>query len=202
MQWSKVGGIVAVWVVALLVECLRLPTFGAFVLLDVIILLMPGGTVGVRALMWLGLLGVTFAMSRGMRRRLLRWAVPVGGLLVIVMCFNWSVIAPRWWFATHRPFYEAAVSASVDSSDYYGEPLPIPLRWLSADGNVSSQCAVCDGGGPDAPRALFFAQWFGIPDDAGGYAYSPDRRPAGMDMFGMACLDPVDLGDGWWMCGM
>ena len=48
----------------------------------------------------------------------------------------------------------------------------------------------------------FFPQWIGIPDDAGGYIYSPSGSPAQADMYGMICSNPVDLGDGWWTCGL
>jgi hypothetical protein len=51
-------------------------------------------------------------------------------------------------------------------------------------------------------ETVFLPQWSGIPDDAGGYWYSRDESPEGWDMWGMLCSDPVDLGDGWWKCGM
>ena len=49
---------------------------------------------------------------------------------------------------------------------------------------------------------MFFPQWMGIPDDAGGYIWSPGASPEGVDLYGMLCQAPVNLGDGWWMCGM
>ena len=51
-------------------------------------------------------------------------------------------------------------------------------------------------------ETVFLPQWSGIPDDAGGYFFSPSESPEGWDMWGMVCKDPVDLGDGWWKCGM
>ncbi|AIY18568.1 hypothetical protein GUY44_22430 [Pimelobacter simplex] len=96
------------------------------------------------------------------------------------------------WFEAHRADFTAAVARGTRSDAYYGSRLPDDLRYLTIDGRFS----VGDGG------ALFFPQWIAIPDDAGGYWYSPDVRPAGYDMYGMWCEDPVDLGDGWWSCGM
>ncbi|QCX28815.1 hypothetical protein [Nocardioides jishulii] len=80
---------------------------------------------------------------------------------------------------------------------YYGDALPDSLDHLTANGLVAKED---DPTGE--PEAFFFVQWFGIPDDAGGYWWSPRASPSGQDMFGMACLKPVDLGGGWWMCGM
>ncbi|WP_109526539.1 MULTISPECIES: hypothetical protein [Nocardia] len=48
----------------------------------------------------------------------------------------------------------------------------------------------------------FFPQWIGIPDGGGGYLYSPENSPAGVDLYGGPCVEPVDLGDGWWMCDL
>jgi hypothetical protein len=80
---------------------------------------------------------------------------------------------------------------------FYGEDgfdhvrLPLLLLSLSADGRVRRDA---DG--------LFFPQWFGPIDNAGGYFYSPGRAPEGADMHGTICQDPADLGGGWWVCGM
>ena len=41
-----------------------------------------------------------------------------------------------------------------------------------------------------------------LVDDAGGYWYAPGASPAGHDMYGMICEEPVDLGGGWGECGM
>lgn len=75
---------------------------------------------------------------------------------MVAYFFNWSVLAPRWWFETHRP----------------------------------------------AAPLIFFPQWYGLIDDAGGFIFSPSGAPEGMNMAGMICDRPVDLGEGWWMCGM
>jgi len=51
-------------------------------------------------------------------------------------------------------------------------------------------------------EAVFLPQWAGLLDNAGGYWWSPQRSPEGFDMWGMQCHNTVDLGDGWWTCGM
>lgn len=112
-------------------------------------------------------------------------------LLVTATVGAWWQLAPRAWFTTHRALYAQALSTDP-GPDYYGNALPLPLRFLSVGGKVSA--------GPDGAR--FFPQWIGTPDDAGGYWHSPARSPAGNDMYGMICTDPVPLGDDWWMCGM
>ncbi len=72
------------------------------------------------------------------------------------------------------------------------EDLPFDLAFVSVKGLVST-----DGDG-----TVFVPQWAGIPDDAGGYIYSPQGSPEGMDMWGMGCNDPVRLDGDWWACGM
>jgi hypothetical protein len=80
--------------------------------------------------------------------------------------------------------------ANGDWHDYYTE-LPPDLAPFAACGLVSVYS-----------DSVFVAQWSGIPDDAGGFWFSPGRSPEGFDMWGMICHDPADLGDGWWRCGM
>ncbi|WP_272917534.1 hypothetical protein [Nocardioides flavescens] len=41
-----------------------------------------------------------------------------------------------------------------------------------------------------------------MPDDAGGFFHVASGSPEGKDMAGMICESPVDLSDGWWLCGM
>ena len=99
----------------------------------------------------------------------------------------------RAWFQDHRADFERAAADLPDDccEEYYGEALPGDLRYLTVDGRVSR----FDGD-------LFFPQWKALVDDAGGYWYAPGASPAGHDMYGMICEDPVDLGGGWWECGM
>ena len=169
------------WLFAIAVEWSRLPTQGGWVDLDFL----------ARALMWLTLLTLTVRAAWRSGRTWLRVTVPLAGVLVVATVFNWVQVSPRWWFATHRPFYELARHHDPGNGST-GDSLAWPLRGLTANGNASKT----DGG------ATFFPQWFGIPDDAGGYFWSPGESPAGEDMAGMLCQRPVDLGGGWWMCGM
>jgi hypothetical protein len=122
-----------------------------------------------------------------------RWALaPVAaGLVVLTVLVNpmWR-LAPRTWFMVHRPLFNMALETDP-GREYIGNELPPTLQFLTADGRVS------EGNGN-----RFFAQWFGIPDDAGGYIYNPRQSPKGADLFGSMCIDPVDLGGGWWMCGL
>ena len=114
---------------------------------------------------------------------------PVIVVLTALVNPMWRV-APRTWFMVHRPLFDLALETDP-GTDYYGNELPAPLRFLTADGRVSN-----DNGN------IFFAQWLGIPDDAGGYIYNPGQSPEGADLYGLFCQDPVDLGGGWWMCGL
>ncbi len=88
----------------------------------------------------------------------------------------------------------AWVEGTKHESEYYTE-LPEDLAHLSAneDGLISI--------GSDG--SVFVPQWASIPDDAGGYIYTPnDTSPQGWDMWGMECEDPTRLDGGWWACGM
>jgi len=172
-RWWLVG-----WGLAIVIEWSRLPTRGSWVDLDF----------GVRALMWLTLLTLTIRAAWRSGHNGVRVMVPLAGVLVVTTFFNWVQVSPRWWFATHRPFY--ALARHHEPADG-GSSLPIPLRGLTADGDSTP-----------AEQGIFFPQWFGVPDDAGGYFWSPDASPKGEDMAGMLCRSPIDLGGGWWMCGM
>ncbi|GAB08842.1 hypothetical protein GOARA_021_00790 [Gordonia araii NBRC 100433] len=98
--------------------------------------------------------------------------------------------------SAYRPLYNAALSADP-GDDMYGNLLPLHLRYLAANGRMSGST-----GGISADGIRFFPQWIGVPDDAGGFLYSPSGSPEGYDMYGMQCRGPVALGGGWWMCGM
>ncbi|MHA7134871.1 hypothetical protein [Oerskovia turbata] len=69
--------------------------------------------------------------------------------------------------------------------------LPPALRHVSADGRAEAR----EGG------RVFVPQWLGMPDDAGGFWFSPGESPAGLDMRGMPCADPVRVEGDWWACG-
>ena len=173
------GGMIAVWLLALAV------IWSGFVFF-------VGTTFGmvVSVLAWEAVLAAVVALGVVSKRRwLLVTGIGVTLVLFAATC-NWSAVAPRAYFEVHRPLYDRAVRTTETDSSYYGARLPFALRPLSVNGRVADQ----DG-------ALVFPQWLGVPDDGGGYIWSPDRSPRA-DMFGEPCGDPVDLGGGWWMCLM
>jgi hypothetical protein len=106
---------------------------------------------------------------------------------------------PRQYVAQHRAemdevatlVHEGELRPSSPDEVYYGPQLPEHLRHLSATGRVSILSV----------GTFFIPRWTGIPDDAGGYWYSPSS-PEGQDMYGMACTEPLDLANHWWSCGM
>jgi len=127
-------------------------------------------------------------------------AIPVAILLVLwltpsaaFMMAQETSVHPPVEFGRDRALLEGVVTwveGNADCEDYYVH-LPERFAGLSYGGLVSC--------GDDE---VFIPQWAGIPDDAGGFWYCPSRSPEGNDMWGMICRDPVDLGDGWWECGM
>ncbi|QKT06608.1 hypothetical protein HUN08_04940 [Gordonia sp. X0973] len=142
------------------------------------------------------LLGVALIVVGLIRTRSLVTTVAVGLVVVVVSATigSWWQLSPRGWFFVNRPMFNAAL-ATDPGSEYYGARLPVPLRYLSIEGRVS-------GGYGEQRDTRFFAQWMGVPDDAGGYLHSPSGSPEGFDMYGMMCRNPVSLGGDWWMCGM
>lgn len=176
--WWTVGGVVGLWLLALLVVCIS-PFFVGT----------PFGMVVV-ALAWIGLLAAVIGLGVVSRRRWLAVAAPILTVLLAVLTFNWSYAAPASYLNAHQALFERAVDRT-DLTDSYATRLPFGLRPLAAGGKVQVQ----DG-------TIFFPQWLGVPDDAAGYFWSPDRSPKDLDMYGTLCLDPVDLGGGWWSCGM
>lgn len=146
-------------------------------------------------------------------------AGPVGAVLAVVIAFRQShlkavragasivalaslvavVVGPtmtaRTRFDLLRPDLDRVAALRVVTSDLdpdYYESLPPRLAYVAVRGLVST-----NGHG-----TVFVPQWAGIPDDAGGYIYSPRRSPEGMDMWGMGCSEPVRLDGDWWACGM
>ncbi|HNP55733.1 MAG TPA: hypothetical protein PK331_00910 [Gordonia sp. (in: high G+C Gram-positive bacteria)] len=147
-------------------------------------------------LVWLvSLAGIALLGSSTIRARSAAGAVVVALVVAItVVVGSWWQVSSRGWFAVNRLMFEKA--ATVDpGTDYYGNRLPLPLRYLSVGGRVSS------GVGP-LRDTRFFPQWVGVPDDAGGYLYRPSGSPEGFDMYGQLCEDPASLGGGWWTCGL
>lgn len=130
---------------------------------------------------------VVIGLIRGRRALLAAALIPVL-LATLVVAGPYALRFPQLWFRVHQPMYRAALTHEPADS-YYGSPLPLPLRVLAVDGASSASDGV-----------RFFPQWIGIPDDAGGYLYSPAGRPIGFDMYGRQCQRPLDLGSGWWLC--
>ena len=101
-------------------------------------------------------------------------------------------------FDAWRPALVQIASSPKDSpasgmvEDYYGTPLPPSFAPFTALGTVDHR----------ADGSIFFAEWSGVPDDAGGYWYTATGSPKGRDMWGMTCSDPLELEPHWWACGM
>ena len=81
-------------------------------------------------------------------------------------------------------------SGDLEADGYYGPALPPDLQHLSATDKVS----IYEDG------SFFIPRWTGTPDDAGGVWWS-QTSPESRDMYGMQCVDPVDLVGDWWLCG-
>jgi hypothetical protein len=176
---ARVLGAIALWTVGVASAVLPLPFGGSWVALALSVALWSA--IGVASMRLLRPLAQPAA------------AAAVGVTLVLAaVLLNWVAVWPQLWFQTHRLAYDAAVEVVPGGEgSYYGTELPLRWRWLTVDGRVV-----------DKDGALFFPQWYGMPDDGGGYFWSPGASPAGEDMAGMICQRPVNLADGWWMCGM
>lgn len=131
--------------------------------------------------------------------RLIVWVAAFALVCVVIATLAARVLSdadpPSRWFERNREHLDQVVSlvASGDLAPdgYYGPELPPELRHLS----VTDRVSIFDDG------AVFVPRWTRLVDDAGGFWHTP-TSPAGRDMYGMLCADPVGLGDGWWACGM
>lgn len=180
------------WLVALALSWLRLSLW----IID--LLLVP--------LMWLCWIAAPVLVCAGawqqLRRRSADWVsravvTAAAGVMVAVVILSFAVAGPWWqispksWFTAHRAMYQEAL-ATDPGDEYYGTPLPAHLYFLAVNGRVSG----------NRQGVRFFPQWIGLPDDAGGYLYSPSGPPLRYDMYGDPCSAPISLGGDWWMCGM
>ncbi len=153
---------------------------------------------------WLAATGLAAACVAVLMRG--RWRAVAGtGALLVFVCAgawrtNWAAFSPDSYFAVHRAEFDR-IAARVEagelgnSSDYYGEKLPLWFRDLSTDGRISD---VSFGKG-----VVFLPQVIGIPDDAGGYLYvRQSARDAGWsaDLYGKPVRSDQarPLGGGWW----
>lgn len=156
-----------------------------------------------RFLVWvlafaLGVVGwVLAAASLHTTRTRWWWRVTsdVGCLAALVAVVAGPTMSTMTRFEILRPGLEKVASWDVvaegkDTSMYVH--LPLVLTWTASRGMVTPS----DGG------VVFIPMWSGWRENAGGYWYSPDHSPEYGDMWGNPCLDPIDLGDGWWACGM
>jgi hypothetical protein len=102
--------------------------------------------------------------------------------------------ANRGEFAAVNRMARAGAFGDPSGWNYYGTPLPRPYRHLSVNGNIASL-----GTADDGSAVLFIPVWFGIPDDAGGFAHSTSSTPpSGLDVYGDRADFRFQLGDGWW----
>ena len=123
----------------------------------------------------------------------------VGVLAVVAFVFtNSRRENAREFFESHRDELDRVTQLVADGTlsrpetdSYYGPELPDDLDQVSVTGKVT----ILDDG------SFFIPRWTGLPDDAGGFWHSGDS-PDGRDMYGMFCVDPVDLDGDWWACGL
>lgn len=98
-------------------------------------------------------------------------------------------------FSSMRPQLERIVglpAVAEPGSTARDAALPLALRTVAVHGRVSS-----DGSG-----GVFVPQWAAIPDDAGGFWFTPGSSPSGRDMQGMIYEAPTRLDGDWWACGL
>ena len=123
----------------------------------------------------------------------------VAWIAIVVIARDDDEQTAQQFFDQHRTDLDRVAELIADGTlvipagddGYYGPQLPDDLRYLSVTGRVS---IYSDG-------SFFIPRWTGIPDDAGGYWHSK-KAPNGRDMYGLGCTDPIELGSGWWACGM
>lgn len=151
---------------------------------------------------WAIILLASAALGWPIARRVGVVGASVVAVALAVSWWSWSEQSPREWFREHQGSYEEAVQIPMTTDAYYGQELPSELSLLTVDGRMSEQCLGRCQASADRIMVRFFPMWEGTPDDAGGFLYSPEVSPSGADMYGMPCEAPVDLGAGWWMCGM
>ncbi|MEV7964282.1 hypothetical protein [Oerskovia paurometabola] len=120
----------------------------------------------------------------------------VTSLVLLTVAVSWprAQVGTAERFAAYRVALSEVAAPDGEGARDPGEDglLPNALRYVSANGRVDRYE---DG-------RVFVPQWLGMPDDAGGFWFSPGESPAGLDMHGMICADPVPLEGEWWACGM
>ncbi len=166
-------------------------------------LTLPGGVMpAVRVVAALfAVVGATVVLYRVVLHRFAHRGALVGGAgVALTLVLGWLAYVPfpgaatvfEAW-RTHYIEAREAIAPQVPFPEYYGPDLPEQYAWLSVTGFVST---TADG-------AIFFPRWTGLVDDAGGFWYVPDdTSPAGLDMWGLECSQPVELEPHWWSCGI
>lgn len=178
LRWT-LPGVLALWAAAIGLALLPIPFVGSLV----------GLAFGVAS--WIAIVALVVVLGLVGRNRWVTLSTLVATFVLAAVLLNWSSAAPAAYFQSHRALFEHAASTLEPDDTYQGAELPLHLRTLSASGRVRSD-----------ESGYFFPQWFGFPDNAGGYFYAPENSPKGSEMYGAICQDPDDLGDGWWACGM
>lgn len=95
-----------------------------------------------------------------------------------------------------RPQLDAVLNlpAAHDGERRSRYRLPEALADLSVNGTIEV----------DADGGVFVPLWTGIPDDAGGFCYSPHRSAPANDLtsYGDHVRSSTHLAAGWWTCNM
>lgn len=124
--------------------------------------------------------------------------IVVGSILIHISPHSYTsgeLIRTVGDFADERDRFDAAVDmvqpSGQGSADFYLVDLSGEYADLSAHAYAEVQ-----------GDAVFFPQWLAAGSGGGGFIHLTKGSPEGIDMHGQACTRPVDLGDGWWACGM
>ncbi|MFI6572403.1 hypothetical protein [Nocardia fluminea] len=120
--------------------------------------------------------------------------VGIGAPALFVVCPEvgaWT----RFWL--ERPAFSAVAALDIpDDEDYYGNPLPRHLCFVSAN------CKVVTINTVGGPPARFVPDYLGIPDGAVGYAHFTEAPgPEPYNGFGDPICPTMELGGGWWWLG-
>ncbi|GIG35853.1 hypothetical protein [Cellulomonas pakistanensis] len=142
-----------------------------------------------------GLVLVVWLAARLVRRWWVRTPLVALGVLAALTAPMTPDVGTQVLFASMRPQLDAIAELVRDrgvSWSGYDDELPPRLASVSAHGLVAAR-----GDG-----SVFVPQWAGIPDDAGGFWFTPGTTPEGRDMWGEICTQPVRLDGDWWACAM
>lgn len=150
------------------------------------------------------------------------WVVHLGLLLGFALWVCLAIrLARRWWIATLAVLVGVIVAFIAPDMPYPGaravfaaiHPQLAMIATLPAvttgppvhDVDLPSHLAGVFVSGyvtTDGAGGVFVPMWAGVPDDAGGFWYTPGQSPEGRDMWGMECREPVRLDGDWWACGI